>query len=86
MAEQVASWKRQIQAYMRDAALMLYTSLSGEPEAELEHINLDRLRSSTGIGYVENLLTKGLETKMVYQKRKLIARQGDESIYEILCE
>ena len=81
-------WKRQIQAYMplRDAALMLYTSLSGEPEEELEHIDLDRLHSSTGIDYVESLLKKGLETKMVYQKRKLmsefetIVRQSNESM------
>ena len=81
-------WKRQIQAYMplRDAALMLYTSPSGEPEEELEHIDLDRLHSSTGIDYVESLLKKGLETKMVYQKRKLmsefetIVRQSNESM------
>lgn len=86
--KKLAVWKKQIQAYMplQDAALMLYTSLSGEPEEELEHIDLDRLHRSDGIDYIESLLRQGLETKLIYQKRKLmsefetIVRQPSESM------
>ena len=86
--KKLAVWKKQIQAYMplADAALMLYTSLSGEPEEELEHIDLERLHHHDGIDYIESLLKQGLETKLIYQKRKLmnefetIVRQQSESM------
>lgn len=35
-----------------DAALMLFTSLSGEAELETEHIDLDKVNCSTGIQYL----------------------------------
>eukprot|EP00435_Cladocopium_sp_Y103_P063501 s670_g25.t1 len=81
-------WQLQIQSYMnrRDAALMLFTSLSGEAEEELENCDLTKVNSSTGIEYIQEQLRLGLQTKLVYQKRKLLAdhesivRQGNESI------
>ena len=81
-------WKRQIAGYMskKDAALLLYSSLTGEAEEELEHCDLDRLESADGIEYIEQTLQSGLATRLVYQKRKLMAdyesivRQPGESM------
>lgn len=70
----------------RDAALFLYSSLTGEAEEELEHCDLDRLDSADGVEYIEATLQSGLATKLVYQKRKLmsdyesIVRQPSESL------
>ena len=81
-------WKLQISSYMssRDAALLLFTSLTGEAEEELEHCSLERINSKDGIEYIEEQLKVGLQTKAVYQKRKLMAdyeslvRQPAESL------
>ena len=81
-------WKRQITSFMsrKDAALLLYSSLTGEAEEELEHCDLDKLASSEGIEYIEQTLKSGLATRLVYQKRKLmsdyesIVRQPSESV------
>lgn len=81
-------WQLQIQSYMnrREAALMLFTSLSGEAEEELENCDLAKVNSATGIEYIQEQLRQGLQTKLVYQKRKLLAdhesivRQNNESI------
>ncbi|CAK9042430.1 unnamed protein product [Durusdinium trenchii] len=84
----LAIWKKQILGFMsrRDAALFLYSSLTGEAEEELEHCDLERLDQSDGIEYIEQTLQAGLATKLVYQKRKLMAdyesivRQPSESL------
>lgn len=81
-------WKLQIASYMsmREASLLLYTSLTGEAEEELEHVAIDRIDSADGIAYIEEQLKLGLQTKLVYQKRKLMAdyenivRQHGESL------
>ena len=70
----------------REAALLLFTSLSGEAEEELENCDLAKVNSATGIEYIQEQLRQGLQTKLVYQKRKLLAdhesivRQNNESI------
>ena len=70
----------------KDAALLLYSSLTGEAEEELEHCDLDRLEAAHGIEYIEQTLQSGLATPLVYQKRKLMAdyesivRQPGESM------
>ena len=68
-------WQLQIQSYMnrREAALLLFTSLSGEAEEELENCDLDKVNSTNGIEYIQEQLRQGLQTKLVYQKRKLLA-------------
>ena len=81
-------WKLQVASYMtrREAALLLFTSLSGEAEEEQENCDLEQVNSANGIEYIQEQLRCGLETKMVYQKRKLLAdhetivRQNNESI------
>ena len=78
----------QIQSYMnrREAALLLFTSLSGEAEEELENCDLAKVNSASGIEYIQEQLRQGLQTKLVYQKRKLLAdhesivRQNNESL------
>ena len=46
----VAIWQLQIKRYMTDqeAALMLYSSLQGEAEEELEHIDIKKVYSKDG--------------------------------------
>ena len=71
---------------LREASLFLCTSLSGEAEEELEHADLDRTNSASGIDYIEGQLKLGLQTKTVYQKRKFMAdyeaivRQNSKSV------
>ena len=50
-------WKLQIRSYMSEAeaALMLFTSLTGEPEQEVEHLDLAKVNSSSGIRYIVTL-------------------------------
>ena len=82
-------WQLQVASYMtrREAALLLFASLSGEAEEELENCDLKQVNSSTGIEYIQEQLKAGLQTKLVYQKRKLlsdhetIVRQNGESIW-----
>ena len=52
----------QVKNYLTEpeAALMLYTSLSGEAETESEHLELSRINSKGGIPYiVDNLRAFG---------------------------
>ncbi|CAE7671242.1 unnamed protein product, partial [Symbiodinium sp. KB8] len=68
-------WRVQIRSYVtsREAALLLYTSLSGEAEAELEHTPLHRINAEDGIDYILQALKAPMEQKSVYQKRKFFA-------------
>ncbi|CAE7350990.1 GIP [Symbiodinium sp. KB8] len=74
-ARKVEIWTMQIKSYMtaREAALLLYNSLTGEAEAELEHAPLERINSDTGIQYILECLKAPMEQKAVYQKRKYLA-------------
>ena len=64
-------WKLQIKAYMpdSDAALSLFTSLSGEAEAEIEHLDLKRVHHKDGIAYIMESLREPLQQKQLFQKR-----------------
>ena len=81
-------WKLQIRSYMSEAeaALMLFTSLTGEPEQEVEHLDLARVNSSCGISYIVDSLREPLQQRTLFQKRKLLAdyeqvgRNNTESI------
>ena len=71
----VEVWKLQIKAYMTeaDAALSLFTSLSGEAEAEIEHLDLKKVHHKDGIAYIMESLREPLQQKQLFQKRKLLA-------------
>ena len=68
-------WKLQIRSYMTDseAALMLFTSLTGEPEQEVEHLDLAKVNCSSGISYIVDSLREPLQQRTLFQKRKLLA-------------
>ena len=64
-----------------DAALSLFTSLSGEAELETEHIDLERVHSSDGIKYLVETLREPLQQKVLFQKRKLLTDYESISRY-----
>ena len=84
----VSLWQLQIKPYMSDkeAALTLYTSLGGEAEEELEHIDIKRLYSKDGISFLLDQLRGPLQAKQIYLKRKylsdyeVISRTAGESM------
>ena len=73
-ARKVEIWRVQVSAYMprREAALLLYTSLTGEAEAELEHVPIHNINHENGIDFILNALKAPMEQKAVYQKRKFL--------------
>ena len=56
-----------------DAALMLFTPLSGEAELETEHLDLNKVNSADGIKYLLGTLREPLQQKLLFQKRKLLS-------------
>ena len=67
-------WRRQIASYLppSEAAMMLYVSLKGEAEEELEHASLDRIDSENGVDYILETLRAPLMVKGIYLKRKFL--------------
>eukprot|EP00435_Cladocopium_sp_Y103_P033616 s577_g8.t1 len=86
--KKIEVWALQIRAFMplSDAALMLFTSLTGEAELETEHLDLKQVNSANGIKYLVDTLREPLQQKMLFQKRKLlsdyehISRYPNESV------
>ncbi|CAE7209411.1 unnamed protein product [Symbiodinium sp. CCMP2592] len=74
-SRKVEIWQVQVAHYMtsKEAALLLYTSLTGEAEAEMEHVPLEKINHPDGIKYILDCLRKPMEQKSVYQKRKFLA-------------
>ncbi|CAE7225383.1 unnamed protein product [Symbiodinium microadriaticum] len=87
-AKKVSLWRIQVSAYMtpREAALLLYTSLTGEAETELEHAPIESINTDTGIDFILETLRTPMEQKLVFQKRKFlneyenIQRQPNEAL------
>ena len=52
---------------------MLYTSLSGEAETELEHAPIESINSEKGIDFILETLRTPMEQKLVFQKRKFLS-------------
>ena len=81
-------WRVQISAYLppNEAAMMLYVSLRGEAEEELEYCPLDMENNDKGIDYILESLRKPLMTRSIYLKRRYlhefenVQRQANESI------
>ena len=74
-ARKVEIWRVQISSYMtsREAALYLYTSLTGEAEAELEHVPIDKINHEDGIDFILRSLKEPMEQKSIFQKRKFLS-------------
>lgn len=64
----VTVWREQIRSYLpdREAALMLYCSLKGEAEEELEFADIRQINSKGGVDYIIEALRKPLMTKTIY--------------------
>ena len=80
-------WKLQVANYLpnEEAAMLLYTSLRGEAEEELEWVDLKKVNHPNGIDFIVETLKK-LQTREIYLKRRYlfefeaIQRQPNESI------
>ena len=74
-AKKVALWRIQVSYFMtsREAALVLYTSLTGEAEAELEHARIEAINSDQGIDFILETLRQPMEQKQIFQKRKFLS-------------
>ncbi|CAJ1337274.1 unnamed protein product, partial [Effrenium voratum] len=84
----VQLWRMQIRAWMplNEAAMLLYGLLTGEAEDETENLDLEKVNSPGGLDYIMNSLKDGLQSKVVFQKRKLlhdfesVSRYNNESM------
>ena len=72
--KKISIWQLQMAPYAskKDQALLLYNSLTGEPEQELEHLSIEELYVDDGVQLILKLLQKPLEQRLVYQKRKFL--------------
>ena len=72
--KKVRIWELQMAPYASkpDQALLLYNSLTGEAEQELEHVSIEELYKDNGIETILNMLKAPMEQKMIYQKRKYL--------------
>ena len=69
-SRKVRIWEVLLFSYLtkRETSLLLYNSLTGEPEAELEHAPLETINSSDGIEYILSTLAAPMEQKAIFQK------------------
>ena len=72
--KKVDIWRLQASMYMskKDMALALYTSLQGELEQELEHLQVEEFYRDDGVDVLLQCLKQPLEQKLVYQKRRFL--------------
>ena len=81
-------WRIQIAAYLppNEAAMLLYVSLKGEAEEELEWCDVALINNEKGIDYIIETLKQPLMTKAIYLKRRYlheydyVQRQQNETI------
>ena len=53
--------------------LVLYTSLTGEAEPELEHAPIEAINSDKGIDFILETLRQPMEQKQIFQKHKFLS-------------
>ncbi|CAK9109800.1 unnamed protein product, partial [Durusdinium trenchii] len=72
--KKIEIWQLQMRPFAsgKDQALLLYNSLSGEPEQELEHLSVDELYVENGVAKILELLQKPFEQRQIYQKRRFL--------------
>lgn len=71
----VSLWQLQVVNYVprREAGILLYNSLKGELEEELEDADVSSIYSENGVEFIINAVKKAVETRSVHLKRKLLA-------------
>ena len=72
--KKVRIWEIQMQPYASksDQALLLYGSLTGDAEQELEHLPIDEVHQPNGIQVILDRLKTPFEQRTVFQKRKFL--------------
>ena len=70
----VEIWQLQVSSYLppNEAAMLLYVSLPGEAEEELEWCELSKINQSNGVQYIVDTLKQPLMTRSIYLKRKYL--------------
>ena len=71
----VEIWERQVSAYLpkNEAALLLYTSLTGEAEDEIEYMDMAQVDSKDGISHIMSVLEGALQQKItIFLKRRYL--------------
>ena len=73
-SKKVRIWEIQMEPYApkKDQALMLYNSLSGEAEQELEHVTISEIHHEDGINVILQKLQTPFQQRAVFQKRKFL--------------
>ena len=73
--KKVKIWQLQMCQYAshREQALLLYKSLTGEPEPELERLTIDDIYVEDGVEKILRMLQAPMEQKTVFQKGKYLA-------------
>ena len=72
--KKIAIWQLQMKAYAtpKEQALLVYNSLTGEPEQELEHMAIDDFYVEDGVQRILQKLQRPLEQRVIYQKRRFL--------------
>ena len=70
----VQLWQMHIRYYMTraEAGLMLYSSLTGEAEQQLEFADMDKIFHENGVQYIIDQLKSAFQQKSVYVKRHVL--------------
>ena len=82
----IEMWREQVSSYLpeNESAMLLYTSLTGEAEEEIEFLEPKKINSRDGISYIMNALESSLQQKAVFSKRKLL--DGYEHVQRFTSE
>ena len=72
--EKIAIWQLQMKAYAtpKEQALLVYNSLTGEPEQELEHMAIEDFYVEDGVQRILQKLQRPFEQRVIYQKRRFL--------------
>eukprot|EP00434_Breviolum_minutum_P010232 symbB.v1.2.009030.t1/scaffold568.1/size186168/6 len=72
--KKVAIWQLQAAPYVspKEMSLLLYNSLQGEAEQELEHTSIEEIHRDDGVQVILQALKAPMEQKVVYQKRRFL--------------
>ena len=70
----VMLWQMQIRYYMTrsEAGLMLYSSLTGEAEQQMEFADMNKIFHENGVQYILDQLKSAFQQKSVYVKRHVL--------------
>ena len=77
-----AKWKKRVEIWMiqianyvplKETGILLYNSLKGELEEELEDADISQIYNPKGVEFILNILSRAIETRSVHLKRKLLA-------------